>query len=185
LLTLVVALGLALWGGVAAASSDRQSTQVLDSLPLVPNSSVTRTNDAARRYTAPMSANEVLSFYRAQLPAMGWTEKSVDVASSQASGPNTGREQPGGSTQDGSNTVTTNSPGPEVGNRGPTGGGVSGGAATTQTGHITAAWSRDGARLILKAKDVREASPQSSNNVQQDTTGQSDYRLRAKVRSKS
>jgi hypothetical protein len=211
--TLALAIGAALLVGTAAGAhvrtddpGNRKEAQILDSLPVVPESEATRVRDRVREYVVTASTAGVIAFYRAQLEALGWQERSVAQDTDQASdidgrageeeddgtsvvGDGQGSTADGSGSQsgtvggptDGQEDADTSSNGPEVSNRGPDDGGVDSGTDPNLAGPLSARFSKGNARLKIVARDVVDADQQTSTNTENAADG-SEYRLTVKVR---
>jgi len=88
------AVGTASAAGAGGNDDSRAAARVLDRLPLVAGSELGESRDRRRSFTVEGSAVSVLAFFRAQLPALGWTERTAAQSSDQTSGIEGGRDEP-------------------------------------------------------------------------------------------
>ena len=175
LLLVPLAVAALLAGGaprVYADSSDRAAARILDAVPLPATAQPDDLDDRRRSYTSTDDAETVLQFFRDQLRATGWTEKSVSQAS-----PNNGalgRGEGGndqGTTGGGAESSGEGTPGSEDAGTG------TGGTSSQQlSGPIRGRWRLNGDTLELKIDDVEVADQQT----QGDSERQSTFVLRAR-----
>jgi hypothetical protein len=150
LLVVLVAAALLVAGAprAYADAGDRAATRILDAVPLPATAQPDDLDDRSRSYTSTDGSETVLEFFRAQLRATGWTERSVSRAS-----PNNGtlgREEGGrdqGTTGGGSESSGEGTPGSEDAG--------TGGTSNQQiTGPTRGRWTMRGATLLLRIDDI-------------------------------
>ena len=157
-LVVVLVTAVLLAGGAPRAyadADDRAATRILDAVPLPATAQPDDLDDRTRSYTSTDSAETVLQFFRAQLRATGWTEKSVSRAS-----PNSGalgRDEGGtgqGTTGGGSESSGEGTPGSEDAG--------TGGTSNQQiSGPTRGRWTMRGATLRLTIDDIAVGDQQT------------------------
>jgi hypothetical protein len=155
-----------------AGSGDRAATRILDAVPLPATAQPDDLGDRKRSYTSPEDPVTVLEFFRVQLRAAGWTEKSVAQASANNNTLGRGAAEGPSRTEGGAESSGEGTPGSEDAGTG------TGSTSNQQlTGPIIGRWTMAGAMLRLRIDAVAAADQQT----QGESNRQSTFVLRARL----